>query len=173
MSWAVSIADAIDAFTRAIGKVATALLILLVALIGWNVLGRYVGGGASVGMQELEWHLLVPIVLIGMTVLMRENGHVRVDMFYSRMSLRTRHILDLLSMLCGVVMAILMIKYSIGFVDSSWSIGEGSPDPGGLPARYILKAMIPVGFALFALQCLANALRHAAALAGVSMKDAA
>jgi TRAP-type mannitol/chloroaromatic compound transport system permease small subunit len=60
---------------------------------------------------------------------------------------------------------VLFIKYFSGFVDSAWSIREGSPDPGGLPARYVVKAMLPVSFALFALQCLANAIRHAAAIA--------
>ncbi|MEO1331081.1 MAG: TRAP transporter small permease subunit [Pseudomonadota bacterium] len=158
------LADAIDRLTWAFGKFATALLLVLIALIGWNVGGRYLGGVSSVALQELEWHLLGPIALLGVTVLMLENGHVRVDMVYNRLSLRAQRTLDLVSMLCGAVIACLFIKYSIGFVNSSWSIGEGSPDPGGLPARYIVKAMLPIGFALFGLQCLANAVRHADAL---------
>jgi TRAP-type mannitol/chloroaromatic compound transport system permease small subunit len=42
----------------------------------------------------------------------------------------------------------------------SWSIGEGSANPGGIPARYILKALIPVGFALMAVQGLGQAIRY-------------
>lgn len=162
----LAFADGVDALTRIVGKLATALLLLLIALVGWNVFGRYIAGGSSVALQELEWHLLGPIALLGVTVLMLEKGHVRVDMLYNQLSPRAQHVLDLISMLCGVAISLLFIKYSAGFVESSWSIGEGSPDPGGLPARYVVKAAIPVGFALLALQCLANAIRHAAALSG-------
>ncbi|MEM7523687.1 MAG: TRAP transporter small permease subunit [Pseudomonadota bacterium] len=167
MKLALAFADAVDAVTRGFGKLAALILLILIALIGWNVGGRYIGGGGSVALQELEWHLLAPIALFGVAVLMLEKGHVRVDMVYNRLSRRAQHLLDLVSMLCGVVIAILFVKYSIGFVDSAWSINEGSPDPGGLPARYIVKSIIPMGFVFVALQCLSNAIRHAAALAGV------
>ncbi|MEM9443346.1 MAG: TRAP transporter small permease subunit [Pseudomonadota bacterium] len=161
---ALALADRIDTLTWAAGKLATALLLVLIALVGWNVLGRYLVGGGSVALQELEWHFLAPIALLGITLLVLENGHVRVDMVYDKLSGRAQTWLDLMSMICGIVMALLFIKYSVGFVESSWSLGEGSPDPGGLPGRYLLKAMIPIGFALFALQCLAKAIRHAAIL---------
>ena len=164
MTSLLRIADAIDSLTRAAGKLATAILLVLVALVGWNVVGRYVIGGTPIALQELEWHLLAPVALLGMSVLMLEKGHVRVDMVYDRLSPRAQNWLDFVSMLVGVVIAVLFIKYSWGYVDSAWKIGEGSPDPGGLPARYVLKAAIPAGFALFALQCAANAIRHAAAL---------
>ena len=89
---------------------------------------------------------------------------MRVDMVYNQLSTRAKHVLDLVSMLIGAGIAILFIKYSIGYVETSWALLEGSPDPGGLPGRFILKATIPAGFALFALQCLANAIRHLDAL---------
>ena len=165
---ALALAEGIDKVTWAAGKLAVLLLLLLIALVGWNVLGRYLVGGGSVALQELEWHLLAPVALLGITLLVLEKGHVRVDMVYDKLSERTQTWLDLISMICGLVMALLFIKYSAGFVESSWSLREGSADPGGLPARYLLKAMIPAGFALFALQCLANAIRHAAALANRS-----
>ncbi|MEM8950894.1 MAG: TRAP transporter small permease subunit [Pseudomonadota bacterium] len=162
---ALSAAEVIDRITRAAGKLGTLLLLALIALVGWNVAGRYVVGGGSVALQELEWHLLAPVAILGITLLVLEKGHVRVDMVYDRMPERAQTWLDLISMICGIVMAVLFIKYSIGFVESSWSLREGSADPGGLPARYLLKAMIPLGFALFALQCLANAIRYAVKLA--------
>ena len=164
MSAALRAAAAVDAVTRLAGRVATALLLALVALVFVNVGGRYVVGASPVWAQELEWHLMAPIALLGIAVLMMEGGHVRVDMLYDRMGPRARHALDLVSMLVGVVVSCLFIKYSAGFVDSAWSIREGSPDPGGLPARWALKAIIPAAFALVAAQCAANAVRHAAAL---------
>ncbi|MGZ2259654.1 TRAP transporter small permease subunit [Roseobacter sp. A03A-229] len=164
MNRALAFADFIDRITKAASHLAAALLLVLIALIFFNVFGRYAVGASPVWAQELEWHLMAPVALLGITVLMLEKGHVRVDMLFERLSPRTQHMLDMVSMLCGAIMAVLFIKYSAGFVESAWSIREGSPDPGGLPARYVVKVMIPVAFGLFALQCLANAVRHAAAL---------
>ncbi|NJM35703.1 MAG: TRAP transporter small permease subunit [Rhodomicrobium sp.] len=164
MTALLKLADVIDAFVAAAGKFATLIVLVMVALVSWNVVSRYIVGGASVAMQEAEWHLLAIVALLGITVLMRENGHVRVDMIYERLSPRGKHALDLFSMIVGVVVSIMIIRYSAGFFESSYSIGEGSPDPGGLPMRYLLKALIPAGFAIFGLQCLAHAIRHAAAL---------
>lgn len=164
MNKALAFADAVDRVTRVASALASALLLMMIALVFFNVFGRYVIGASPVWAQELEWHLMAPIALLGITVLMLEKGHVRVDMVFERLPERAQHALDLFSMLCGAVIALLFIKYSAGFVDSAWSIREGSPDPGGLPARYVVKGMIPITFGLFALQCLANAIRHAAAL---------
>lgn len=166
MTFALRLANIIDRVTKAGGMIASALLLAMVALVFFNVAGRYIIGTSPVWMQELEWHLLLPVALLGISVLMLENGHVRVDMLYDRFSKRTQQVLDLISMLFGVAIAVLFIKYSMGFVDSAFSIREGSPDPGGLPMRWALKGFIPVAFGLFALQCLSNAIRHAAALTG-------
>ena len=110
-------------------------------------------------MQELEWHLLVPVAMLGIVVLMFEKGHVRVDMLYEKMSPRLQHWIDFTSMVLGAAVALLLIKYSYGFVENSVSLLEGSPDPGGLPGRWVLKAFLPIAFALLALQCAANAVR--------------
>ena len=53
-----------------------------------------------------------------------------------------------------------MIWLSIGYVAQSWAIGEGSANPGGIPARYLLKSLIPIGFALMFVQSLAHAIRY-------------
>lgn len=164
MKQALAFADAVDRITRVASQIAAALLLALIALVFFNVFGRYVIGASPVWAQELEWHVMAPVALLGITILMLENGHVRVDMLYDRMAPRTQTILDMISMILGAMISVLFIKYSAGFVDSAWSIREGSPDPGGLPARYVVKTMIPVAFGLFGLQCVANAIRHAARL---------
>jgi TRAP-type mannitol/chloroaromatic compound transport system permease small subunit len=54
-----------------------------------------------------------------------------------------------------------VIWLSIPYIAQSWSVGEGSPNPGGLEARYIVKSIIPLGFALLFLQSLSHAIRSA------------
>jgi TRAP-type mannitol/chloroaromatic compound transport system permease small subunit len=166
MNLLLRLADGIDAFVNAAGKLAVALVLAMVALVTWNVVSRYFGGGATVAAQEAEWHLLAFVALIGISVLMQQKGHVRVEFIYDILSPRAKDALDLFSMLVGVVVSVMIIRYSIGFVGNSYSILENSPDPGGLPMRYALKALIPIGFAIFGAQCLALAIRHAAALSG-------
>lgn len=164
MRAAIKFADFIDAMTRGIARLASALLLLLIALVFFNVAGRYVFGNPPIWMQELEWHLLVPIAMLGIIVLMAEGGHVRVDMLYDQLGPKVRCWIDFIAMMLGAAISLLFIKYAMGFVDSSFSLLEGSPDPGGLPGRWALKGFIPFAFGLLALQCLANAVRHAAAL---------
>ncbi len=149
---------------------ATAWLVLgMVLIIGFDVTMRYLFQAGSVGLQELEWHLFALIFLFGAGYTFKHNGHVRVDIFYHsrHMDDRRRAWVDLLGGLFFLLpFCLLIIISSLPFVTSSFAIGEGSPDPGGLPYRFLLKAAIPVGFALLLLQGLAHMLRSVQILWG-------
>jgi TRAP-type mannitol/chloroaromatic compound transport system permease small subunit len=90
---------------------------------------------------------------------MRHGEHVRVDIVYGRFSARQKTIVDLLSALLAIGIAALFIWLSLHYVQQAYDIDEGSPDPGGLPHRFLLKALIPIGFALLLLQGIAGALK--------------
>jgi TRAP-type mannitol/chloroaromatic compound transport system permease small subunit len=64
-----------------------------------------------------------------------------------------------LSSLILMAISLIIIWLSISYVMQSWSIGEGSANPGGIPGRYILKSLIPIGFALMFVQALGQAIR--------------
>ncbi len=145
----------------AIGRAASWLSLTIVALMAIDVLLRYSFSIGSVWAQELEWHLLAPLVLFGMTYALLKGEHVRVDVFYARYSARGKAIVDLVSALLAITIAVLVIRYSIAYVLQSYSIGEISSDPGGLTHRWMLKALIPIGFAVFALQAGAQAISSA------------
>ncbi|MBI3045621.1 MAG: TRAP transporter small permease subunit [Betaproteobacteria bacterium] len=123
-----------------------------------NVLLRYLFSEGSVWAQELEWHLLVPLVLFGMSYALRHGEHVRVDIVYARFSPRAKIVVDLVSALLTVAISALVIWLSLHYVQQSYVIDEGSPDPGGIPHRYLIKSLIPVGFALLLAQGVAVAL---------------
>lgn len=146
------LSQAIDAFVDRVGRAASWLTLVIVVLMAGNVLLRYAFGVGSVWSQELEWHLLVPLVLVGMTYALNKGEHVRVDVFYARYAPRTQAAVDMLTAALAVTLAGLLIRYSIPYVLQSYSIDEVSPDPGGLTHRWVLKALIPLGFALFGLQ---------------------
>jgi TRAP-type mannitol/chloroaromatic compound transport system permease small subunit len=148
----------IDRFTDVLGACTSWLALVIVLLMAVNVLLRYAFSVGTVWAQELEWHLLVPLILFGMSYALRHGEHVRVDIVYARLSARRKLIVDLVSALLTVGVAVLIIWFALHYVQQSYVIDEGSPDPGGIPHRFLIKGLIPVGFTLLALQGVANAL---------------
>jgi TRAP-type mannitol/chloroaromatic compound transport system permease small subunit len=148
----------IERFVDVIGAATSWVALVIVALMATNVLLRYLFSAGSVWAQELEWHLLVPLILFGMSYALRHGEHVRVDIVYARLPQRARVIVDLVSALLAVAISILIIWFSLHYVQQSYVIDEGSPDPGGIPHRYVIKGLIPVGFALLLAQAIASAL---------------
>jgi TRAP-type mannitol/chloroaromatic compound transport system permease small subunit len=146
----------IEALIDAVGRATLYLTLLMIGLVAVNVLLRYAFSFGSVWSQELEWHLLAPMVLAGMTYALAQGEHVRVDVFYAHYTPRRQAAVDVLSALLALAFALLVVRYSIPYVMQSYSIGEISSDPGGLTHRWVLKALIPLGFALFALQAAAQ-----------------
>jgi len=155
----------VDHAIERIGRATSWLTLAIVVLMAANVLLRYAFSIGSVWSQELEWHLLAPLVLVGMTYALQQGEHVRVDIFYARYPERAKAAIDLLAGVLATVMALLVIRYSINYVQQAYAINEVSSDPGGLTHRWVLKALIPLGFALFALQALAQTAAAARRLA--------
>ncbi len=94
-----------------------------------------------------------------MSYALLRGDNVRVDLFYANYSPQKKYIVDMLSAILTVLIALFFIKLSIGYVGQSYSIGEKSPDPGGIPARWFIKGLIPFGFGLLALQGIAETIR--------------
>jgi TRAP-type mannitol/chloroaromatic compound transport system permease small subunit len=148
----------IERFVDRVGQAVSWLALVIVALMSVNVVLRYLFSIGSVWSQELEWHLLVPLILFGCSYALRHGEHVRVDIVYGRFTPRAKMAVDLVSSLLVVTISALFIWFSLHYVQQAYVIDEGSPDPGGLPHRYLLKALLPVGFALLLAQGVAGAL---------------
>jgi len=158
----LKISDRIDAISEGVGRLVAWLIPLMVLIIGYDVTMRYLFQIGSVALQELEWHLFALVFLLGAGYTLKHDGHVRVDIFYrSRyVSERQRAWVDVLGTLLFLIpFCLLIIASAWPFVMNSFDMGEGSPDAGGLPYRYLLKAAIPAGFVLLLLQGIANMLR--------------
>jgi TRAP-type mannitol/chloroaromatic compound transport system permease small subunit len=148
----------IERFVDLVGRATAWLSLVIVVLMAVNVLLRYLFSVGTVWSQELEWHLLVPLVLFGMSYTLRHGDHVRVDIVYGRFSDRAKAAVDLLSALLTAAISILVIWLSLHYVQQAYVIDEGSPDPGGIPHRFLIKSLIPIGFALLLAQSVATAI---------------
>lgn len=165
------LADVIDAFVGFVGRIASWLVLVLVLLVAINVLARYLFSAGTVAMQEMEWHLLAVTALVGMSYGINRGDEVRVDMLYGNYGRRTKAMVDAVAGLLTVAVALIVLKLSLAYVAQSFSFGEGSPDPGGLPYRFVLKAMITFGFALLALQGFVETVRALRRLAAARGKQ--
>ncbi|MFQ5893411.1 MAG: TRAP transporter small permease subunit [Nitrospinota bacterium] len=160
MAWLVKLRRFIDGLNERIGRAVSWLTLAIVCITAWDVTLRYLFRKGSVALQELEWHLFGPVFLLAAGYTLLHDEHVRVDIFYSRLSPKMKALIDLVGSLLFVIpLCVLLIWTSWGFVAASWRAGEESPDPGGLPARYLLKAVIPLGFLFIGLQALAMAIK--------------
>lgn len=155
----IDIAERIESVIDLFGKVASWLTLSIVLLIVVNVILRYSMSLGSVWAQELEWHLLAAMILFGISFSLLRGDNVRVDLFYANYTPQKKYIVDLASAILTIIIAVFFVKLSINYVGQSFSIGEKSPDPGGIPMRWLVKSLIPIGFSLLALQGLAEMLR--------------
>lgn len=153
------LADKLDVFIDIIGRITGWSAFALVCVMACNVLLRYLFRMGSVAMQELEWHLMAPICLLGLSYALLHDGHVKVDILYGRFPARLKRIIDFLSMLVLVIVLAILIRLSIPYVEQSYRVGEQSPDPGGLTHRWVLKAIMPLGLGLLLVQSVAATLR--------------
>lgn len=157
----------LDGISELLGKGTAWLVVLVVLVVFANVVMRYAFNLSFVFLQELEWHLFAAIFLLGAAYTLVKDGHVRVDIFYQRLSRRGQAWVNLAGVLLFLFPGCyLVIATGMPFAVSSFQIGEGSPDPGGIPCRYILKFMIPVSFMLLGLQGLSLAVKSLLVIAG-------
>ena len=160
-----SLAERIDRLSGAVGRAAS-WCALFIVLAGFAVvLLRYVLGLGSLWLQESILYAHAALFLLAAAWTLRDDAHVRVDVFYAQASPRTKAWVDLL----GVLLLLLpftfaIIWFSLPYVERSWAILERSRETSGLPLVFALKTLIPVFALLVALQGVSQAIRALAVL---------
>lgn len=138
----------------------------MVALQFAIVIARYVFGVSDIAANEAVLYLHAALFMLGAGYTLMVDGHVRVDIVYSRRSARTKAIIDGLGHLFLLWPAMIgLLVWSWPSVRNSWAILEGSISVGGIPASFVLKALIPAFCVLVLVQSLALVLRQIAVLA--------
>ncbi|MBP6985479.1 MAG: TRAP transporter small permease subunit [Alphaproteobacteria bacterium] len=150
----------VDRLNKSIAKIASWLTLVIIIVIMIDVIMRYAFNTGYVVIQELQWHLFALIVMLGSGYTLLKNEHIRVDIFYQRFTPKKQAWVNLVGTIFLLFPTCLLIIYaSWPFVLNSYEFFEGSPNPGGIPLRFLLKAMIPFGFFLVLLQGSCTAIR--------------
>ncbi|MDM8546468.1 TRAP transporter small permease subunit [Candidatus Venteria ishoeyi] len=161
--------DGIETLVEGVGRLTAWLVLCMVLLIAYDVIMRYLFNVSNIAIQELEWHFFSLIFLLGAAYTLKHDGHVRVDILYQShwVSERGRAWINLLGHIFLLLpFCLLVIQAAYPWVDNAYIRGEISPDPGGLPSRWLLKSAIIVGFSLLLLQGIANLIHQTLFLAG-------
>ena len=162
----------IDTVNRQIGQGVAWLILAMVLVTVGDVIMRYLFNTGAVFIQELEWHLFGVLFLLAAGYTLLIDGHVRVDIFYARLPKRSKAWIDLFGTVVLLLPVCAVVVWSSHkFVGNSWGFQEGSPDPGGLPARYIIKSMIPLGFLLLGIQGIGEAIRSVLTITSPEERD--
>jgi TRAP-type mannitol/chloroaromatic compound transport system permease small subunit len=161
------LAGGIDVFVDFVGRMTSWLALGIALVMGANVLLRYAFSIGFIWSQELEWHIFIPLCLFGMSYALLHGEHVRVDVLFQYFKPRTKHAVDIVAAVLSIAFCVIVIWLSIPYVYQSWSIGEGTSNPGGIDYRYIVKALIPIGFFVLFLQALSQAIKSYFAMRSV------
>ncbi len=157
----------IDRWLTRIGHALSWVWLVLLVIIVVNVVLRYVFGQGRIEFEEIQWHLYSAGFLLGLSFAYQADAHIRVDVLHERLSPRTRAWIELY----GIVLLLLpfialVLIYSVPFVTLSYTLNEVSQAPGGLPWRWLIKAVLPLAFVLLALAALSRLSRVWAFLFG-------
>ncbi|NJS35264.1 MAG: TRAP transporter small permease subunit [Brachymonas sp.] len=166
MTGLLSLSGLIDRLNTLIGKLSMWLVLLTTLISAGNAIVRKAFDISSNGLLEIQWYLFAAVFMLGAGYGFLKNSHVRIDFISSRLSARTRNWIDV----GGIVLVlfplcILLILLSWPFFMSAFNSGEMSQNAGGL-IRWPAYLLIPVGFALLALQGVSELIKRLAFLRG-------
>lgn len=155
----------IDAFTDLSGRWLAWLSMGMAILTALIVLLRYGFNLGSITSQEAVIYMHGCLFMLGAAYTLKTDGHVRVDILYRNFSDRTRAWVNSLG---GIVFLIPLCLFILGvswnYVVESWVIREVSPEPGGIPAVFLLKSLLPLMALNLLLQGIAETVRNAITL---------
>lgn len=164
MSVLLRLSRAIDWLNARFGVIANWLVLLACLISAGNAGSRYLFSVSSNGWLEIQWYMFGAMVLLGAPYTLKVNEHVRVDLVYGMVSERTRIWIDIVGgFLFLLPICAILIYFTWPWFVESWRINEASSNAGGL-VRWPVKLMLPVGFAMLALQGISETIKRIAAL---------
>ncbi|WDE98854.1 TRAP transporter small permease subunit [Lentisphaera profundi] len=161
------VADLIEGLLKKFCELCLWANFLLIFIIVFQVVARYAFDFTWASLEELQWHLFAVAMFTGVAYAIVEGCHVRADILFNKFTQKWRDVVELLTMaLCVIPFFSLIFFYGLSFVERSYSVSEMSSSPGGLPHRWLIKALIPLACLLIIFAAIAKILRALASLRG-------
>ncbi|HCD28494.1 MAG TPA: C4-dicarboxylate ABC transporter permease [Gammaproteobacteria bacterium] len=150
----------IDHLVGVIGTGLSYIWLLLLGVIVVNVMLRYAFDRGFIELEEIQWHLYSVGFLFGLSYAYQADTHIRVDVLYESFSPRLKGWIELYGIVLFLLpFVFLILIFGVPFVISSYQVSEISASPGGLPLRWLIKAALPLAFAMLLLAVLSRLIR--------------
>ena len=167
MTLLLKLSQLIDWLNERVGKGAFWLVLIMTLISAGNATYRFIFNDSSNGMLEIQWYLFAAIFLMCSPYTLQKNEHVRIDVLSSKLSPRGLAVIDIIGTLFFLLpMVIAVMWLSLPLVAESYRIHEYSANAGGL-IRWPVKILLPIGFALLALQGISELIKRIAFLQGL------
>lgn len=149
------------AVSSAVGAIVAWLTLVMMLLMTLVVVLRYVFGVGSIALQESVLYLHAVVLMLGMASTLKQDEHVRVDIFYRRFKPANKALVNLVGHLIFLIpICLFIIIMSWDYVLQSWRILEGSQEAGGLPLVFALKSLLFIMPVLLIVQSIADISRY-------------
>jgi TRAP-type mannitol/chloroaromatic compound transport system permease small subunit len=154
----------IDKITTWIGKLTMWLILVTTLISAGNAIVRKIFNVSSNGLLEIQWYLFAAVFLMGAGYGFLKNSHVRIDFIATKLTARTRNWIDVVGIIAVLFpFCMLSIVLSWPLFTNALATGEMSQNAGGL-IRWPVYGLIPLGFALLAMQGLSELIKRIAFL---------
>lgn len=148
---------AIDRLNERLSHAVRWLALFMVLVTVTIVVLRYLFGVGAIFLQEGVMYMHGCLFMLGIPFTLRQDGHVRVDIIYSRLNQKHKNWIDAGGHLILLLpVSVFIFVTSLPYVAASWRVLEGSNEVGGVPAVFLLKTLIPLTAALLFLQGLSE-----------------
>ena len=183
-TWLERVADAIAWVGKAASWLILAILVtVMVSVVGgmlrvtrflqWEGEVFLFGSGLTLNsVLDLQWYLFGVLLLLTGAYALHTNTHVRVDLFYSRLSANGKRLVEMIGDCVFLLpLCIVLIDRSMPLLELSYNTGERSNEDG-LTHRWMIKMFVPIGFSLLAALAVTRVLRNGLALFGIESTPA-
>ena len=164
----LKLSQLIDWLNERVGKGAFWLVLVVALISAGNASYRFIFNDSSNGLLEVQWYLFAAIFLLCSPYTLQKNEHVRIDVLSGKLSPRGLAVIDIIGTLFFLLpMVVTVLWLSLPLVAESYRIQEMSSNAGGL-IRWPVKALLPIGFTLLALQGVSELIKRIAFLMGLA-----
>lgn len=165
MTLLLKLSQLIDWLNERVGKAAFWLVLLMTIFSAGNASVRFIFNYSSNGLLEIQWYLFAAVFILCSPYTLQKNEHVRIDVLAGKLSPKGQAVIDIIGTLFFLLpMVIVVLWLSLPLVAESYKINEMSSNAGGL-IRWPVKALLPIGFTLLALQGISELIKRIAFLA--------
>jgi TRAP-type mannitol/chloroaromatic compound transport system permease small subunit len=155
----VALAKAIDGINLYTGRLVAWIIVVLMGLSVFEVVTRRIFGAPTIWTHEVLSYVFAAhlMLALGYTLLRRE--HVSVDILTERLSERAQAVLEVITFVVFLGLFLwVMLPEAVAFAQRSWTFGERAASAFASPV-YPAKTLIPIGFALLALEAIGTVLK--------------